>query len=721
MSDQGIKCECGKINRVGMKFCTQCGKPLDSEKTIMEDKEGFIFTNSIAEKTCPACKSVITSDMKFCKVCGTPLNSEKTITDDKMEFVLPNDIAEKICPNCNSSVREGLKFCTKCGWNLEQTEVSQNTIILNDADKNDTELILENDPVSDKNKCPKCGNANMEGVYYCKTCGTKLRDNGTEHLVENNDNETESPKEGKKSNVLIWIISIIVALILIVAVACGYLYYSNNPWFMNMLSQFGIVSAVDEDDADSEDSDMEETERTDSVDEKENTEEIPAAAAEEVIIEDVDVFASIDVIFVGVNGEGSVELFVKNNYQGIDYVIDKNEDLSNDDTINVSLSYKTSKNDFIEKNGIRPTTESKKYTVTGLEDPEIKANTLSKEVLEDIFEKYDAHYKNAYNSPNSYMVLDFLNNDDVPEMLVQYDGTVDVFEYVDGDVCALAAFREENNNFLYSPTEQKFILSGFITYAWMYVYSLDPQNVGYLEGVRTGNDGAYHKVVGYDGNEIEKKAMTAEESDAFRKKYKDDNYLIYHMSENKKFQNAEEAYNYLVGVSESRSAGTLKGSDVAKLPILNIESGSVLNVNSSDNSTYFPNNMCDGDVKTAWCEGEEGLGEGVSFTIKLDGYHQISAIKIYNGYLKTKDRYTINGKATNIQLSYGKDVIQDAGLMVMKDNNDPVQFANNELNPTVIIAPNDCITNEITITIVDAVAGTKYEDVAISEIEIFGR
>lgn len=433
-------------------------------------------------------------------------------------------------------------------------------------------------------------------------------------------------------------------------------------------------------------------------------------------LREVDVFKNFKIEFSGANGNGKAEIINNNKYQDLDFRLSKKDKLSNNDEIIVTLKYSSNKEKFIEKNGIKPVSETKKYKVSGL--IEIKENTLSKETLEDIFEKYNDYYKDHYNSSNSYLVLEFLNNDDIPEMLVQYDGTVDVFEYVDGKVCAIAAFRENINKFLYSPNDEKIILSGYTDFGWTYVYSLNTNKVGFLEGVHTNSSGSYFdadsegKATGY---------ISALDYANFMERNKDDNYLVYRMSNSKKFQDAEDAYNYLVGVSTSRKAFTLKGSDVAKLPVLNANATSVLDVHSTDNMTYIPENMIDGNVKTTWSEGEDGLGEGVSFTIKLDGNHQISSIKIYNGFLKTKRRYAINGKVSKVKLDYNNSQTQEEKIGVMNLAEKEVAFANNELNPTIILAPEDCITDEITITILDAVAGSKYEDVGISEIEIFGR
>lgn len=715
MANQGIKCECGKINREGLKFCTECGRALNPDKITLLNNINHDVKNSEG-RVCPNCNNDVRDGLKFCTKCGWSLGQAEEIVPEKNEpeisVVAEEKEPEVSVPEISIVVEKEPEVSVpevsivvekEPEVNVPEISVTDEDLASSNTDMQTKDVVVnqtEASVLSNVVICPGCGAENNAGVNYCRKCGAKLSEN-----ISNN----QSTKKRKKGKAVVWVIGIIMALVLVMAIVVGYLWYSNNTWLMNLLSQTGIVNVTNESD---DDTSLTETDTT------ENKETTNVDATEENQIKDVDVFAGIDVQFTGTDGKGIAELIDNNNYKGIKYILSNEDGLSNGDEIEISLEYTISKEDFTQKNQIKPTSESKKYTVAGLEEIVIKENTLSKDTLEDIFEKYNAHYNNNYNSSNSYMVLEFLNDDDIPELLVQYDGTIDVFEYVNGDVCAIAAFREEDNAFLYSPTDEKFILSGFINYGWMYAYSLNPQNPGFIEGAHTGDGGSYYSV---DSERNKIGTMSADDFAAFRERYRDDNYLIYNMKKSKEFQDAEEAYNYLVGVNESRNAYTLKGVDVAKLPLLGVEASSVLEASSKDHMTYNPENMCDGNVKTTWCEGEEGLGQDVSFKVKLDGYHQISAIKIYNGFLKTKRRYAINGKVTNIQIDYENDLNQEAGLVVMNCNEEDVTFANDELNPTVIIAPENCITDEITITILDAISGSEYEDVGISEIEVFGR
>ena len=145
-----------------------------------------------------------------------------------------------------------------------------------------------------------------------------------------------------------------------------------------------------------------------------------------------------------------------------------------------------------------------------------------------------------------------------------------------------------------------------------------------------------------------------------------------------------------------------------KLRISYAEASSVLNATSKDHATYIANNVADGNYKTAWVEGVAGNGEGQILILHLDGAHKISKLKIFDGYLKTKRRYAINGYQ------------QVVDLQIMNPPEVETDFSPDEMGETDIIPETECVTDTISITIMNAVAGSKYEDTAVSEIEVYG-
>ena len=157
-----------------------------------------------------------------------------------------------------------------------------------------------------------------------------------------------------------------------------------------------------------------------------------------------------------------------------------------------------------------------------------------------------------------------------------------------------------------------------------------------------------------------------------------------------------------------------------KIGISYSKASSELDVESSDNATYYSENLYDSNYKTAWVEGVEGNGVGETISLKLDGTHKISRLIVYNGFLKTKRRYAINGKVATALIDYGNGNHELYNLNIMDVPEEDVDFEPYGMGETEIIPGGDYETDEITITIMGAQAGSKYSDTAISEIEVFG-
>lgn len=163
--------------------------------------------------------------------------------------------------------------------------------------------------------------------------------------------------------------------------------------------------------------------------------------------------------------------------------------------------------------------------------------------------------------------------------------------------------------------------------------------------------------------------------------------------------------------------------EVKKLPISYVEASSELNVKSVDNASYIAGNVADSDFKTAWIEGVEGRGEGQAIVLHLDGNHKIAGLKIYTGFLKTWARYVKNGKVTRVLVDYCNGQSQEVDLTYnwgLSEEDIDFDESTVETCSTVITTEQICETDTIKITIINAVAGSKYEDTAISEIEVYG-
>ena len=189
--------------------------------------------------------------------------------------------------------------------------------------------------------------------------------------------------------------------------------------------------------------------------------------------------------------------------------------------------------------------------------------------------------------------------------------------------------------------------------------------------------------------------------------------------DNIEVENTSDDFNENESLSNQAEEKQEEKAADKKLSIVFAEASSALNVTSKDHATYVAGNVCDGNYKTAWVEGVDGNGEGQSIVLHLDGIHKISCLKIYNGYLKTKRRYAINGRIETALVDYGNGHQQKVNLNLLNLPEEEVDFAPDEMGETVIDPGFDCETDTITITIMSVVQGSKYTDTAISEIEVF--
>lgn len=143
-----------------------------------------------------------------------------------------------------------------------------------------------------------------------------------------------------------------------------------------------------------------------------------------------------------------------------------------------------------------------------------------------------------------------------------------------------------------------------------------------------------------------------------------------------------------------------------------------LRLYASASSTLKPSNIgnynaskaIDGDPNTPWVEGAEGLGIGEWLKIELSQASTVSSIRIINGYNFTSsdkigERFYKNGRVKTATLEFSNGSRQKIQL---KDNNKWQSFDLGGVK-----------TSSIRIVIDAAYKGTEWDDVCISEIEVF--
>ncbi len=129
----------------------------------------------------------------------------------------------------------------------------------------------------------------------------------------------------------------------------------------------------------------------------------------------------------------------------------------------------------------------------------------------------------------------------------------------------------------------------------------------------------------------------------------------------------------------------------------------------SDGNTYSAYNVADGNLATAWVEGVSGNGEGQWIKLSTaDGSTRgVEFLIIYGGYQKSEGTYENNGRPASIMI-----VLDDGSYMSEELFYDGSHKACVDFGGLYY-------TSSIKIYINSVTPGNKYDDTAISEIEIY--
>lgn len=80
--------------------------------------------------TCTNCNANIPLGKKFCTECGKTVEVNDKVNSTETDL--------NLCPNCNAKISPEKKFCTSCGESLEEKTESNNPILKNSVNVDDT-------------------------------------------------------------------------------------------------------------------------------------------------------------------------------------------------------------------------------------------------------------------------------------------------------------------------------------------------------------------------------------------------------------------------------------------------------------------------------------------------------------------------------------------------------------------------------------------------------
>lgn len=132
-------------------------------------------------------------------------------------------------------------------------------------------------------------------------------------------------------------------------------------------------------------------------------------------------------------------------------------------------------------------------------------------------------------------------------------------------------------------------------------------------------------------------------------------------------------------------------------------------------NTYKAESVFDGNRGTCWAEGVDGNGEGEYIEIQFANPVYITDIGLLNGYMKNEDAFNNNGKIDRIELSFSDGSSDEITLdKYIYPDIETWSFSDG------ISYSNPIYTEYLKITILEASPGIKYEDICLSELELWG-
>lgn len=422
-----------------------------------------------------------------------------------------------------------------------------------------------------------------------------------------------------------------------------------------------------------------------------------------------DPFNGVEIEFSGIAPNGKAEIVgIPDSGVASDFVfrLENQSDLDNGDkvTANAYMYYVDDIYQYCAENyGMIPNALTKEYTVDGIDRYVSSMNDISKESLEQMKEQaqavYDSKEAAKMGKGEKLLGVDYVGNYLLSSK--NRDGNIVFLVYKvavnNKYVKDSGKYNKNNELYWYILYKDLIVNSAGETMVDVSKYDSPANRVYFDSGVEdwfSTTSWYYH---GYESiDELYNNVISAE-SDKYNIENTIDESLaqVYEMEEDELGEEGKE-----------------------RIAIKNIVASSELNVKAKDGSTYHAQNMIDGNPETAWIEGVDGLGIGEYIYIEFDGVKSVSEIDIYPGFLKTKNRYLVNGQPTRLLIEW-EGGQSEIGLDRVDVSTDDEPFELDEMPIAKLNLDEAVQTSYLKFTIIDAVGGSKYEDVAITDVSVY--
>jgi hypothetical protein len=122
---------------------------------------------------------------------------------------------------------------------------------------------------------------------------------------------------------------------------------------------------------------------------------------------------------------------------------------------------------------------------------------------------------------------------------------------------------------------------------------------------------------------------------------------------------------------------------------------------------YIPDNLLDGDPRTAWVEGDKtGLGLPARLTFSLPHGVDLRRVRIVNGYAKDTAHLLDNAAARTIEIVTGTQTLRHTLTRTRRPQSVSAAFGH---------------TRQVVIRILSGYPGARFDDLAVSEVAFFAK
>jgi hypothetical protein len=121
---------------------------------------------------------------------------------------------------------------------------------------------------------------------------------------------------------------------------------------------------------------------------------------------------------------------------------------------------------------------------------------------------------------------------------------------------------------------------------------------------------------------------------------------------------------------------------------------------------YHPAYLFDGRLDFGWVEGADGPGAGQGITVTFDQPVTVNAIELWNGYQRSKDHFKKNARAKRIAVGTGEP---PAATLNLAD----------KMGEQKLALPAPITGTTFTLKILDAIKGSAYQDLVLSELRFW--